>query len=147
MAIMAVESPTPINLWLATATLIYTIGVLRGIVRRKLGKLPVFGWQKKSGFILFDIFAEPLVGLVTLFSMMSSLVGSTISWRGIHYGLGQGGRTILIGRDVAPEVWAAIDSRLKTDDEPASEIINMQDAKTTMPTAEATPEQQLKKAA
>lgn len=143
MAVLAIDWPTQMNLWLATAGLIYMIGIARGVIRRKLGKLPVLGWQKKSGFILFDIFAGPFVGLVTLLAMISSLVGSTISWRGIHYGLGQGGRTMLIGRDVTPEVWQAIDSRLKTDEPPMGAFLKLYE-----PDAAAeTPEQPLKKAA
>lgn len=110
MGLVGTSSPTGLNLWLLAAASIYAIGVGRGVLRRKLGKIVVRGWGKQRRFMLFDSFAAPIVGVVTLIAMMSSLVGNKITWRGIHYDLGQSGRVMLIGRDVPQQVWDAIDS-------------------------------------
>ena len=110
MGLAGAASPTGVNLWLVAAAAIYSIGIARGVLRRKLGKVAIRGWNKKHQFLLFDTFATPIVGLVTLISMMSSLVGNKITWRGIHYDLGQSGRVMLVGRNVPQQVWDAIDN-------------------------------------
>jgi hypothetical protein len=53
----------------------------------------------------FDLCAAPLAGLVNTVGLLSSLVGNTISWRGIRYRIFRGGRTQRLN-DLCPLVIA-----------------------------------------
>jgi hypothetical protein len=103
------SSPFATNFWLMGALGLYAIWVARAVLRRKMGKVVFFQWRRRTGLHVFDAIASPVVGLVMLLAMLTSLMGTTITWRGIHYDLAQGGRVLLLGRDMDPNIWPITD--------------------------------------
>ncbi len=105
------SSPDTTNFWLMGASGLYVIWVVRAVLRRKMGKVVFSQWRHRTGMHIFDAFASPVVGLFMFLAMLTSLIGTTITWRGIHYDLTQGGRVLLLGRDVDQNIWSITDKQ------------------------------------
>ena len=87
-----------------SATGLYAGSVARAAVRQSLGRKIDSRWRAERAARNFDLFAGPVTGLFLLAAFLTSCVGNTISWRGIHYFLGRGGTVKLLGRSIGP-VW------------------------------------------
>lgn len=91
----------PRSAWMpGLATLaLWTANQLRAWLREDLGRicLPHLS-TRLAAARRFDIWCWPLVGLVNCLGLLSSLVGSTVTWRGIRYQLFPGGRIRLLHR-------------------------------------------------
>ncbi|MFZ5829179.1 MAG: glycosyltransferase [Planctomycetota bacterium] len=86
-------------LWLSggAAVAIYGMGVLRGMLRQSL--VPVYFPERARKMVAagwFDILAGPLVTFANWLGMVSSIFGSTITWRGNRYRLLSNGKVRLL---------------------------------------------------
>ncbi|MCA9178026.1 MAG: glycosyltransferase [Planctomycetales bacterium] len=79
----------------ALAASIYAVGVGRAVLRQQasLASAPQFAAQLRPAQ-RFELWAHPLISLVGWASLVSSAVGSSIVWRGIHYRLRRDGHLI-----------------------------------------------------
>jgi len=91
------------DLWyvpLLVSTCLYALAATRAMWRQSL-------WTKNvdapatalRSTARFDRAAAPFAGVFTAVIMLSSAVGRSIVWRGIHYYIGPAGRIVLLGRE------------------------------------------------
>ena len=98
------------NMWIGyvamtSFVLLYVMGVARSAVRNNIGRHMFPQWKQCKKARKFDMFAGPIVALVTFGSMIASWFGSEIIWRGIRYFIGRGGRVLVIGREMPNDRW------------------------------------------
>ncbi len=84
---------------------IYLLGVARAAVRQNMARRLIPDWRKHSRARRFDLFAWPMAGLFAFASFVASSFGNRISWSNIHYLVSQGGRTMVLGRNIETDSW------------------------------------------
>ena len=84
---------------------LYFLGVARAAVRQNMARRVISGWRKQQLARRFDLFAWPLTGIFAAVSLIASSVGNRISWSNIHYQIENGGRTMVLGRNVESKNW------------------------------------------
>lgn len=85
---------------LLVSTCLYALAMLRAAWRQSVWTVNVSAPAKPlRAAARFDQFAAPLAGLFTAAMMLSSAVGRSIVWRGIHYHIGPAGHVSLLGRE------------------------------------------------
>ena len=104
--VFAVSAGYSIGYWalLSTAGL-YLMGVARAVIRQNIGRGNNHSWRSYRRARKFDMFFSPFTGLVTATMLLASIVGNKISWRGIKYFVGRGGRVLLVGREIESAEW------------------------------------------
>ena len=90
---------------LASAVLLYVTSVVRAAVRQSIGRRTFQEWRKYRNARKFDLFAGPVTGLITLVTLIQSMFGNEIVWRGIRYMIGTGGSLLVLGRDMPSGEW------------------------------------------
>ena len=104
--IVAVAAGYSIGYWaLMSSAGLYLLGVARAGIRQNIGRSNDHTWRSYRRARKFDMFCGPFTGLVTAAMMVMSTVGNTISWRGIQYFVGRGGRVLLVGRKLETKEW------------------------------------------
>ena len=81
------------------------MGLARAAIRQNIGRSNCPTWRGYRRAKKFDLFAGPLTTLVSNFMLLMSTVGNTVTWRGIKYFVGRGGRVILVGRSMGDRPW------------------------------------------
>lgn len=92
--------------WLPAAicSLFYAGTVLRGWQRRALSRVYLPDAQPRlSAAAWLDLWTGPLVGLVHWLSIVSSLFGCQLDWRGVRYRLYRGGAIEIVSRQPSPQ--------------------------------------------
>lgn len=87
--------------WLpaTVCTLFYAATVLRGCQRRALMRAYLPDRQPRlEAAAWVELWMGPLVGLAHWLSIVSSLAGRELHWRGVHYRLQRGGRIEIVAR-------------------------------------------------
>ena len=84
---------------------IYLLGVARGAIRQNMARRLIPNWRKQTSARRFDLFAWPLGGIFSVVAFLASSIGNKITWSNIHYLVGQGGRTMVLGRNVESDRW------------------------------------------
>lgn len=79
---------------------LYMISIIRAAIRQNMGRKIDSNWRASRSARNFDLVASPLTGIFVLTSFLSSCIGNTLTWRGNHYHLGQGGTARLLGRSL-----------------------------------------------
>ncbi len=95
----------------STMALAYATTVFRGRVRQDL--IETFFPDHKETLRVaarFDIWASPLAGLIGWPALLGSLFSRHVTWRGIHYRLLPGGKTLIVHRD-APATVSLMENR------------------------------------
>ena len=96
---LAIGSPLAwIPAWVCVA--LYGLHVTRGIVRQDLVRVYCPDLEpslRKAA--RFDIWAGPVVSLISCVALLSSAVGRQVAWRGITYDLSPDGRTRILNRE------------------------------------------------
>lgn len=109
--ILAVSAGYSIGYWALLSTVgLYLLGVARAVVRQNIGRSNDHTWRRHRRARKFDMFCGPFTGFVTAAMLLASMFGNTISWRGISYFVGRGGRVLLVGRRLESAQWP-IDTR------------------------------------
>jgi len=90
---------------LLSAGLLYAMGVARSAVRQNIGKRAFPAWRQHRKARKFDLFGGPVTGLLTLLTLIQSMIGNEIIWRGIRYFIGAGGRVLVLGRSMPSGDW------------------------------------------
>jgi hypothetical protein len=90
---------------IGSSVLLYCTGCLRASIRQNIGRGIFPAWRNFRHARKFDLFAGPLVGLVTLLLIGCSAFGRTIGWRNIRYHIGQLGSTTIVGRKLDQSKW------------------------------------------
>ena len=86
-------------MWCVSALLIYATQVVKSYLRQDIGRNRFPQLKKGSQRTRwFDILGFPVQGLLTLGCFVASMVGNTITWRGVTYHIGSGGKIKLLGR-------------------------------------------------
>jgi hypothetical protein len=107
----------PWSYWaLGSSVGLYLMGVARAAVRQNIGRSNCPNWRSHRRAKKFDLFAGPLTTLVSNFMLVMSTLGNTVTWRGIKYFVGRGGRVILVGRSLGNRPWP-----VNTQESPAPE--------------------------
>ena len=106
LGVWGIATGSAIGFWaLLSAGLLYVMGVVRAGIRQNIGKRTFHQWRQYRKARKFDLFAGPLTGLMTLLTLIQSMFGSQIVWRGIRYFIGGGGRVLVLGRDLPAGDW------------------------------------------
>lgn len=84
---------------------LYVLGVVRAGIRQNIGRSNDHTWRNYRRARKFDLFCGPLTGLVAAVMLVLSTFGNTISWRGVKYFVGRGGRVLLVGRKLESGKW------------------------------------------
>ncbi|HEX5105353.1 MAG TPA: glycosyltransferase [Pirellulaceae bacterium] len=80
---------------------LYVLAMFRGWLGQSAFRARLAGHESKlASPRRFDILLGPLAGVCGWLTMLSSLVGSSMTWRGIRYWISPGGRVLLLGRVV-----------------------------------------------
>jgi ceramide glucosyltransferase len=109
--ILAVAAGYSIGYWaLLSSAGLYLLGVARAVIRQNIGRSNAHAWRNFRRARKFDMFCGPFTGLVTAALLLASTFGNTISWRGIKYFVGRGGRVLLVGRKLETTQWP-VDTR------------------------------------
>jgi len=69
------------------------------------GKRAFPAWRQHRKARKFDLFGGPVTGLLTLLTLIQSMIGNEIIWRGIRYFIGAGGRVLVLGRSMPSGDW------------------------------------------
>lgn len=102
----AISAGYSIGYWaLLSSAGLYLLGVARAGIRQNIGRSNDHTWRSYRRARKFDMFCGPFTGLATAAMMMMSAFGNTISWRGIKYFVGRGGRVLLVGRKLETNHW------------------------------------------
>lgn len=91
--------------WLLLAALIYVGGVARAAIRQNMARRMVLNWRQKKRARRYDLWLGPVSGFVGWMMFLSSAFGSRITWSNIHYYVSQGGRILVLGRNIESEKW------------------------------------------
>lgn len=90
--------------WWAPAAVclaLYGLAVFRGWLGQSAFRTRLAGHESKLARPRqFDTWLGPLAGICGWLAMVSSLAGSSMTWRGIRYWISPGGRVLLLGRIV-----------------------------------------------
>ncbi len=84
---------------------IYLLGVARAAVRQNMARRLIPDWRKHHRARRFDLFAGPMGGALAIVAFVASSLGNRICWSNIHYLVGEGGRTMVLGRNVETPQW------------------------------------------
>ncbi len=107
---------------------LYLMGVARAAIRQNIGRSNCPNWRGYRRAKKFDLFAGPLTALVSNFMLLMSTLGNTVTWRGITYFVGRGGRVILVGRSLGDRPWPvntqeSPDPRVQVEKQPAKKAV------------------------
>jgi len=104
--VAAISAGFSIGYWaLLSSAGLYLLGVARAGIRQNIGRSNDHTWRNHRRARKFDLFCGPFTGLVTAALLLASTFGNTISWRGIKYFVGRGGRVLLVGRKLDSAQW------------------------------------------
>lgn len=104
--VYALSAGYSIGYWaLLSSAGLYLLGVARAVIRQNIGRSNDHTWRSYRRARKFDMFCGPFTGFVTAAMLLASTVGNTISWRGIKYFVGRGGRVLLVGRRLESSHW------------------------------------------
>lgn len=85
----------------AACLALYGLAVFRGWLGQSAFRARLADQEAKLAWPRrFDVGLGPLAGICGWLAMLSSLVGSSMTWRGIRYWISPGGRVLLLGRIV-----------------------------------------------
>ena len=109
--IVALSAGYSVGYWAVLSSVgLYLLGIGRAVVRQNIGRSNDHTWRRYRRARKFDMFCGPFTGFVTAVMLLASTFGNTISWRGIRYFVGRGGRVLLVGRELESAKWP-IDTR------------------------------------
>jgi hypothetical protein len=104
--IVAIAAGASWGYWVLGSSIgLYLMGVARAAIRQNIGRSNCPSWRSYRRAKKFDLFAGPLTALVSNFMLLMSTVGNVVTWRGITYFVGRGGRVILVGRSLGDRPW------------------------------------------
>ena len=106
LGVWGVATGSSLGFWgLLSGSLLYLMGVLRAGIRQNIGKRTFHQWRQFRKARKFDMFAGPVTATMTLVSLIQSMFGNEIIWRGIRYFIGGGGRVLILGRAMPAGDW------------------------------------------